>query len=443
LGPFDACAYELALSQKNAEVTLLSLGPESVAGALRQLTRLGAKEAVLLRDPAFAGSDTLATAYALSLAVQRLCPDLVFCGRQTLVGDTSQTPVMLAEMAGYSLITGVMGISEITEDRITCETREEGTVTANLAALITVERINRLRLPSLRSKVRELHIWSAQDLQADPAKCGLLGSPTRVVNTQENVSGSRKCRFITREELPEVIEAARQKQRQKTELASSEEKLGKVLCITEAPMEYARSVSEQIVVCPQSDPKSVIAAITSEQPEAVLFANDCVSKRTAALVAARLGLGLCADCTALAVEDHALMMIRPALSGSVIASVRSLTSPAMATVRTGRSSSDIVVTAGFGVRDHLDEVRAFAEKIGAELGATRKMVDNGFLPYEFQVGLTGKKVSPSVYIAIGVSGAVHHIVGMDQSTTVIAVNPDREAPIFDYADYGVLGTFDI
>ena len=69
------------------------------------------------------------------------------------------------------------------------------------------------------------------------------------------------------------------------------------------------------------------------------------------------------------------------------------------------------------------------------------MVDNGVLPYAMQVGLTGKTVSPPVYIAVGVSGAVHHIAGMERSGTVIAINPDKNAPIFQYADYGILEAF--
>ena len=68
---------------------------------------------------------------------------------------------------------------------------------------------------------------------------------------------------------------------------------------------------------------------------------------------------------------------------------------------------------------------------------TRKAVDNDILPYTMQVGLTGKTVSPPVYIAVGVAGAVHHIAGMQKSGTVIAINPDKQAPIFEYADYGI------
>ena len=174
----------------------------------------------------------------------------------------------------------------------------------------------------------------------------------------------------------------------------------------------------------------------------MLWATDDKSKRFAAIVAARLGLGLCADCTSLGCEDGQLIMYRPALSGSVIAKIKSTTSPAMATVRTESSRvNDIIVTAGFGVKDNITEIKAFAESLGAELCATRKLVDNGYASYEMQVGLTGNTVSPPVYIAVGVSGAIHHVAGMQRSGTVIAINPDKDAPIFEYADYGIIEKF--
>ena len=86
-------------------------------------------------------------------------------------------------------------------------------------------------------------------------------------------------------------------------------------------------------------------------------------------------------------------------------------------------------------------MKAFAEKYSAEMVTTRKAVDNDILPYNLQVGLTGKTVSPPVYIAIGISGAVHHTVGMQGAATVIAINPDKDAPIFDYADFGIIENF--
>ena len=121
LNPFDACAYEAALQIPDSEVILLSMGPDKTKEMLLNLTRLGAKEAYLLCDGAFAGADTLATAYTLSLAVKKLSPDLVICGRQTIDGDTAQTGPSLSVAADLSLITNVMHIKE-TAGRLVCET---------------------------------------------------------------------------------------------------------------------------------------------------------------------------------------------------------------------------------------------------------------------------------------------------------------------------------
>ena len=205
ISPFDACAYEAALQIADAEIVLLSMGAPTVSDFLLKLTRLGAGRAILLSDKAFAGADTLATAYALSLAIKKLSPDMVFCGRQTLIGDTAQTPVMLAQMLGYSLITNVMSIDRIDVNGIECTTRCEGISAVGFPALITVERINTLRLPRLRSKLGTIETWSAEVVGADMARCGLTGSPTRVLKTFENQSGKRKCTFISREKLEWAI----------------------------------------------------------------------------------------------------------------------------------------------------------------------------------------------------------------------------------------------
>ena len=114
----------------------------------------------------------------------------------------------------------------------------------------------------------------------------------------------------------------------------------------------------------------------------------------------------------------------------------------MATVRTAEEEQKkIIIGIGYGAREHIAELRAFAEKINAGIAATRKMTDGDYLPYEFQVGLTGKTVNPDVYIAVGISGAVHHIAGIKQSGTVIAINSDKDAPIFKYADYGIVDNY--
>ncbi len=438
INPFDACAYEEALRIKGAEVTIISMGPLSAKDFLLQLTRLGAKKAILLSDKAFAGSDTLATAYTLSLAVKKLAPDLIFCGRQTLVGDTAQTGPMLSVLAETSLITNVMSIDEI-GDSITCTTRDLGVQTVSLPALITIERINSLRLPSILSKTGEVEVWSAEDMNADIKKCGLLGSPTRVIKTFENESGKRKCKFVSRDELPRIIAETLQKRNDKIEqIVSDSKKLKNVIVISEDPRLFAETISDNITVLPLKNADDLSQKITELKPNAVLWGSDSLSKKISAQVGAMLGLGLCADCTLLETDGEKLFMYRPALSGSVIAKIESLTKPAMATVRTTQNASDIVVSVGFGAKESLKAIKAFAESINADIATSRKAVDNNILPYSMQVGLTGKTVSPVIYIAVGVSGAVHHIAGMQKSGTIIAINPDKDAPIFDYADYGIL-----
>lgn len=442
INPFDASAYEEALKVKGAEVTIISMGPLSAKDFLLNLTRLGAKKAILLSDKAFAGADTLATAYTLSLAVNKINPDLVFCGRQTLVGDTAQTGAMLSVFTKTNLITNVMSIDKI-GDEITCSTRDMGVQSVGFPALLTIERINNLRLPSILSKMGEVEVWTAADLGADLTKCGLEGSPTRVLKTFENESGKRKCKFIAFSELEKVISENVNKANDKITLDNTNaKKLSKVVIVGEAPRPFAKMVSEDITVFPLTYANDLAEKITEFKPNVVIWGSDSLSKKLSSEVAAMLNLGLCADCTTLETDGEELFMYRPALSGSVIAKIKSLTKPAMATVRTTQNAKDIVVAAGFGTKDNLDLVKAFAEKIGADMVTTRKMVDNDILPYTMQVGLTGKTISPPIYIAIGVSGAVHHIAGMEKSGTIIAINPDKDAPIFDYADYGIISDFE-
>lgn len=440
INPFDASAYEEALRIPDSEVTLLSMGPLSAKDMLTNLTRLGAKEAVLLSDKAFAGADTLATAYTLSMAIKKLNPDLVFCGRQTLVGDTAQTGAMLSVKLGYSLITCVMKIKSVSDEYIACKTRAAEEETVPLPAVVTIERISNLRLPRLRSKIGECRVLSCADINADEKCVGLSGSPTRVISSEKSDFGKRKCKFIKINELDSVIKDSLSKSNARVDLKQiSEKKLDKVFCIGEATRSFAESISECVRVIELSDKETLAEIIKLEHPDAVIWGSDVISKRISAEVAAMLNLGLCADCTSLETDGNELFMIRPALSGSVIAKIRSLTKPAMATVRTAESNTpSVIVGVGFGARNDLDKISLLANRYNGEIAATRKMVDNDFIHYEKQVGLTGKTVCPPVYVAVGISGAVHHIAGMKNSGTVIAINSDKNSAIFDYADYGIV-----
>lgn len=437
MSPFEASAYESALRVAGAEVILLSMGVPSTADYLKGLTRLGAKKAVLLSDPKFAGADTLATAYALTAAIKKLEPDYVFCGRQTMEGDTGQTGPMLSQLLGYNIATEVMTLESL-GDKAVCNTRRMGRITVDKPALLTFERICDLRLPSLFSKMGEVEAWTMSDIDVDPLKCGLKGSPTRVIETFENQSGKRKCVFCDKDTLYSVIEKVLSQEPSKVlSKQVSDKKLEKVWIVGQKPYKFAESISDDVKIIELTDEETMAKQISEEKPNAVLWATDAHSKAVAGRVAAKLGLGLCADCTSLETDGEMLYMIRPALSGKVIAKIKSLTLPAMATVRTEEDTKErCVVAFGYGAKDSVDRVKAFAEKIGAGIGSSRKVVDNGLIGYDTQIGLTGKVISPELYIAVGISGAVQHLAGMQNSGTIIAINPDKKADIFEYADYG-------
>lgn len=438
INPFDASAYETALGIDGAEITLLSMGPEKTVPFLENLTRLGAQNAVLLCDRAFAGADTLATSYALSLAIKRLCPDFVFCGRQSVDGDTGQVGPSLAVRLGFSLVTNVMSLKN-TENGLSYTDRLGNGGNISAPAVITLEKSRKLRLPSIRSKIKPIEILSANDINADISLCGLKGSPTRVLKTFDNDSDRRNCTFISPDKLMWAIEEGLNNGRQKIKPAKSANKLKNVWCVGSSPIEFAKTVGENITVINPDTPEKTAEKIRSGHPDAVLWGSDIKSKASAPQVAALLNTGLCADCTALETDGETLYMYRPACSGNIIAKIACETKPPMATVRTAEEEQKkIIIGIGYGAREHIAEIKEFAEKINAGIAATRKMTDGDYLPYEFQVGLTGKTVNPDVYVAVGISGAVHHIAGIKQSGTVIAINTDKEAPIFKYADYAIV-----
>ena len=105
------------------------------------------------------------------------------------------------------------------------------------------------------------------------------------------------------------------------------------------------------------------------------------------------------------------------------------------------TAADIIVSVGRGIKekDNIHIVEELAKALGAELAASRPICDNGWLPMERQVGSSGQTVSPKVYMAVGISGAIQHLVGMKGSKTIVAINKDSNAPIFEVADYGIVG----
>ena len=437
LNPFDESALECALRLSD-DVTVISMGPKSCEEVLKPLTRLGAK-VILISDTVYAGSDTLVTASILSTAINKMEYDLILCGRQSVDGDTAQVGPMLATMLDIPLITNTLSL-EVNNDEVIAKTRI-GDESAKLPALVTVERGYVLRFPSIFSKLGKVDVIDNGVIGCEPEKCGLKGSPTRVLETFENVRGKRKCKFITRYELLPLIEDLKKQSAEKAEVKEITNKLKSVWAIGNEVLEKAQEIAEEVIFVEKTDAYTIAKKAEGEKPSVILWNADLWGRKTAPQVAALLKTGLCADCTQLEADGDNLIMYRPAKGGNIYAKIKCLTVPQMATVRTKSESSDIIVALGKGVAESLDEVKDFAKTIGAELGASRGMVDSGKLPYEMQVGLTGKTVSPKIYIAIGISGAVHHTCAIEGADTVIAINPDKDARIFEYADYGIVSEF--
>ncbi len=434
LNPFDESALECAL-QLSGDVTVVSMGPKSCEQVLKPLTRLGAN-VILISDPGYAGSDTLATSYILFTAIEQMEYDLILCGRQSIDGDTAQVGPMLSQMLGCSLITNAL---EVTTDGETVYTKTRlGDESQRLPALVTVERGYVLRFPSIFSKLGEVTILDNQTLQCDEKKCGLAGSPTKVLQTFENERGRRHCKFITMNELEPLVKGLLAQESVEIIGNTSKEKFKKIWAIGEEVVEKAEEIAEEVVLIEKTSPENIAKKASVEQPDVILWNADLWGRKNAPIVAAMLKTGLCADCTMIEAEGETLLMYRPAQGGNITAKIKCVTKPQMATVRTKTQSSDIIVSGGKGVADKLDKLEALANRFGAETGASRGLVDLNGASYEKQIGLTGKTVSPKIYIAVGISGAIHHTCAIEGSQTVIAINPDKDARIFEYADYGIV-----
>lgn len=192
INPFDMYAIEEGVRIKEkygGKVTVISMGPPQVEAALREAISLGVDEAVLLSDRAFAGSDTLATSFALSEGLKKIGYDIIICGKQAIDGDTAQVGPGIATHLDIPQITYVKKIEKIENGKIVSERMvEEGyeVVESTLPVLLTVvKEINEPRLPSLKGKMKakksEIKIITAEDLKIDTGKVGLDGSPTWVM----------------------------------------------------------------------------------------------------------------------------------------------------------------------------------------------------------------------------------------------------------------------
>lgn len=192
VNPYDLYAVEEAIrirEKHGGKVTAVSMGPPQAEEVLKEAISMGADDAVLLTDRAFAGADTWATALTLATAIKKLGFDLVICGKQAVDGDTAQVGPELAEFLGIPSVTFVSKVEESGDRHLKVRRMmEEGyqVVEVSFPCLLTVvKEINEPRIPSLRGKLRarstEIKVWDSLQLSVDSSRIGLEGSPTRVI----------------------------------------------------------------------------------------------------------------------------------------------------------------------------------------------------------------------------------------------------------------------
>ena len=561
VNPFDVLAVSAVAELKRhteVEAVVYTMGPPQAEEALVQCLAMGMDRGVHLVDRAFAGSDTLATARALALALRRESFDLILCGRNSVDAETGQVGPEIAEMLGLPQVTGVRRLEldeqagAVIVERETDEGHER--LLCPLPALITVTEgvaPETFPRPDAVEAARAISIeqLTAADLADDASLFGAGGSPTWVGEVYSEES-DREAIVVRNEPVDASVARLMQYLEQRGVFQDTDDadgvatprgpvrergELGSIWVVAELLGGEVRPVTlellgraselatylgtnvEAVLMGDAAERHAALLAahgadivwladdarlsrydteshttilaqvIDDHAPYAVLLGATANGLDLAARLAARLELGLTGDCIGLDLDDEGrLVQLKPAFGGSVVAPILSRTRPQMATVRPGiltpaapdfsvpsvvrplavgevteprvrllesvptdsaegaeLEHASVVVSVGMGIGgpENIGVARELADALGGSLGATRDLVDAGWMPRQHQVGLSGKAVSPKLYVAIALRGPLNHTVGIRKAGTVVAVNNSARAPIFRAADFGIVGDY--
>lgn len=529
--------------------TVFSLGPPAAEEILREAVAWGADEGVLITDPAFAGSDTLATARSLAAAL-RLCGpfDLVLAGRNSIDADTGQVGPGVAELLDLPFIANVRELTLADGGMLARSELDDGwrTVQSGLpVALSVAERLTepckvppdrRSAVPSARIRrlaaddlgpgpwgadgsptvvgrlrpveihrhrrvlggsvaaqvadaLRLLSEWGAADA-AQPAAAARpdWGDPPRPA-ADEAAEDAGLLAFPTAPVVAVVIEPGRPRLARELlgEAAALASKLrGRVAAIGQDVDDrelFAWGATSAVRLPPRLLEEDVARALsdwcTTDQPWALLSPGTLWGREVAARLAVRLNAGLTGDAVALDVEDGRLVCWKPALAGRLVAAITTRSDLQLATVRPGvlplrdlrpqpgravirslaakprrrlavletqttgdvgaLAAARVIVAVGMGVApEDYTMLDPLLEVTRASLAASRKVTDRGWLPRGRQIGITGHYLQPDLYIAIGIAGTFNHMVGTRSAKTILAINNDPSAPVFDWSDVGIV-----
>jgi electron transfer flavoprotein alpha subunit len=537
MNPYCRRAVSQAVAIPGAHITVFTLGPASADDTLREAIAWGDMhgadiDGVLISDPAFAGSDTLATAKAIAAALRKEGPfDLVLTGRNSVDADTGQVGPEVAELLDLPFLTGVRHFAlDGNQVSARCE-HDDGWLQAEVELPAVVSCAERLIDPAKvdpdgraavdAGRVRTL---TAADLGAgawgDSASPTFVG-PVKVMavsrarirtpdapvadqvraaahllrergalthfddSANESVAASRTYSACT------MVLAEPGRARMTRELLGAGARLtGNVTAVSLEPPNARTLVAwgaNEIIHLDGDNieddvARTLIEVIAHEAPWIILAPSTAWGREVAARVAAHFGAGLTGDAVELESDDHrALTAWKPAFGGQLVAAIGYRWNMQLATVRPGvlplptprelpaefdfawetrpivprgrvrvlaRTRDDdldiladaqTVIGVGTGVPpEDYEQLEPLRRLLDAELGATRKVTDKGWLPRSRQIGITGRAIAPRLFVSIGASGKFNHAIGVRAANTVLAINPDPDAPIFGHADIGIV-----
>jgi electron transfer flavoprotein alpha subunit len=554
--PLEMSAYCRRAVAKGVELakatggtcTVITLGPPSARDVLREAIAFGADDGIHLCDPAFAGSDTLATARALATAIEQAGPfDLILVGRNSVDADTGQVGPELAQLLDLPFATGVkrlsldaegVGPEELDAVDVGLELDDEW-VEARVqlpAVLSTAERLIdpcKIKDPALWAGVDESRICTLSAGELGPGPWGQQGSPTKVGATRVEVveraglklegpveqQVRRALEFlkdrgalgpagssvdVTHEQVGEpgggstvvavIIEPGRERlarellggaARLASELDSRVIAIGSAVSAQPCLGAWGADVAIELAGADEAMAveEDIAAAVARwaevTRPDVILTGSTAWGREVASRVAAAVGAGLTGDAVGLGTDDGRLVAWKPAFGGALVAAITADSPIQMVTVRpgvlplrtprTGRelpveslalaprrrvkvrlrrreddidtlANADTVIGVGLGVDPaRYDEIAGLRRLLDAEMAATRKVTDKGWMTHARQIGITGHAIAPRLYVALGTSGKYNHTVGVRSAGSILAVNPDPEALIFDVADVGIVG----